>query len=327
MGKNSRSAENRTVIKIVFSSSKILLIMKSMLRIILYGLVLLLIFADWDKVFSTEEQFTETTSFTHYLSKIKLPESLEFCGEKIYLNNPIMKERAEREFYINLQSPGQLLLYLKRSARYFPIFDSIFKKYNIPDDIKYLAIAESGLQNAMSPKAAYGIWQFIPSTAKEYGLQVDDFVDERLNIYKATDAACRYLKKAYEVFGSWSLACAAYNMGFSNLSDNIDFQNTRNFFELFLNEETSRYIFRIAVIKELLVNHKKYGFVLSPQDYYQPYKVKQVVWSEEIPNLYEWAKKQGTTYFWVKTLNPWILKRSLPKPKQYYVLDIPAESK
>lgn len=294
-----------------------------MWRIYLYSLIIVILFSDWGKLVGKSEDSVDYSSVTYNISKVKLPERLDFCGEPIPLNNPVMRERAEREFYINLQNPGQIILYLKRSGRFFPIFDSIFKKYNIPEDIKYLAIAESGLQIAMSPKSAYGIWQFIPSTAREYGLQVDDFVDERLNIYKATDAACRYLKRAYEVFGSWTLAAAAYNMGFSNLSDNIDFQGSRNFYELFLNEETSRYIFRIAIIKEILLNHKKYGFEIPKTEFYQPYKVKQIVWDSEIPNLANWAKLQGTTYFWVKTLNPWILKRSLPKPKTYYIIEIP----
>lgn len=298
-----------------------------MWKLLFYGIVIILMFADWDMFAGRDDSFKETEQFYHYLSKLKLPERLEFCGEQIPMENPIIRERAEREFYINLQSPGQIILYLKRAGRFFPIFDSIFKKYNIPDDIKYLAVAESGLQNVMSPKSAYGVWQFIPSTAKEWGLQVDDFVDERLNIYKATDAACRYLKRAYEVFGSWTLAAAAYNMGFSNLSSNIDFQNTRNFFELFLNEETSRYIFRIAIIKEILSNHKRYGFDIHKSEFYQPFKVKQVVVKDEIPNLAEWARTQGTSYLWVKTLNPWILKRSLPKPKDVYVIDIPVDFK
>jgi len=296
-----------------------------MWKVIFYSVVLILIFSEWQHTSGNEGKIPDAENYLHYLSKLKLPERLDFCGEPIPLDQPIMRERAEREFYTNLQSPGQLILYLKRSSRYFPIFDSIFKKYNIPDDIKYLAVAESGLQIAMSPKSAYGIWQFIPSTAKDWGLTVDDNVDERLDIYKSTDAACRYLKKAYEIYGSWTLAACAFNMGFSNLTSSIDFQNTRNFYELFLNEETSRYIFRIAVLKELLSNHKKYGIYLSKEDFYYPFQTKRIIWNAEIPDLAQWAKSQGTSYFWVKILNPWILKRSLPKPKDNYVIEIPAK--
>lgn len=298
-----------------------------MLRIILGGFLFIFLLSDWDILSSKDNTSREDLSPFLNFSQFKLPRQLAFCGESVELGNPIMLERAEREFFINLQTPGQIILYLKRSGRYFPIFDSIFRKYNIPEDIKYLAVAESGLQNVMSPKQAYGIWQFIPNTAKEYGLQVDEYVDERLNIYKSTEAACKYLQKAYEVFGSWTLSACAYNMGFSNLSSNIDFQNTRNFYELFLNEETSRYIFRIVILKEILTNHRKYGFDVSSNEIYKPYKIKQIVWNEEIPNLAAWAKAQGTSYLWVKVLNPWILKRSLPKPKTPYVIDIPMDEK
>ena len=298
-----------------------------MWRVFLGGLFLIFFQNDWGFLSSKDNVLKEDISPFVSISQLKLPKHLDFCGEALELDNPIMQERAEREFFINLQSPGQIILYLKRSGRYFPIFDSIFKKYNIPEDIKYLAVAESGLQNVMSPKQAYGIWQFIPTTAKEYNLQVDEYVDERLNIYKSTEAACKYLQRAYEVYGSWTLAACAYNMGFSNLSNNIDFQNTRNFYELFLNEETSRYIFRIAILKEILKNHRKYGFNIPTTEIYKPFKTKQVIWSEEIPNLAVWAKAQGTSYLWVKVLNPWLLKRSLPKPKTPYVIDIPVDEK
>ncbi|MFN3781755.1 MAG: lytic transglycosylase domain-containing protein, partial [Candidatus Kapaibacteriota bacterium] len=238
--------------------------------------MIILLYSDCGILSSKDNTQKEDVSPFVNISQYKLPARLDFCGEPLELDNPIMRERAEREFFINLQSPGQIILYLKRSGRYFPIFDSIFKQYNIPDDIKYLAVAESGLQNVMSPKQAYGIWQFIPTTAKEYNLQMDEYVDERLNIYKSTEAACKYLQRAYEVFGSWTLAACAYNMGFANLSNNIDFQSTRNFYELFLNEETSRYIFRIAVLKEILINHRKYGFDLSTSEIYKPFKTKQI---------------------------------------------------
>lgn len=271
------------------------------------------------------EKHSGSQSFIAYLSSLRLPDKLEFCGETVPLENPIIRERAEREFYINLQQPGLLILYLKRTTRFFPIFDSIFRRYSIPEDMKYLALAESGLQNVRSPKEALGIWQFIPSTAREYGLIVNDSIDERLNIYKSTDAACRYLRKAYEKFGSWSLAASAYNMGFANLSDNISFQGVNNYFELFLNEETSRYIFRIVILKEILQNWRKYGFELNYDDFYPPFEVKQVVWKHSIPDLSVWSRSQGTNYFMVKLLNPWILKRSLPKPKDYYIIDIPLD--
>lgn len=290
-------------------------------------LIALLIFVSLLNILSKNEIETKEFSgnFLNFLSSLKLPDELEFCGERVPLENQIIRERAEREFYVNLQQPGQLILYLKRTTRFFPIFDSIFRKYSIPDDFKYLAVAESGLENVRSPKEALGVWQFIPSTARDYGLIVNDTIDERLNIYKSTESACRYLRRAYDKFGSWILAAASFNMGIASLVDNINFQGVKNYFELFLNQETSRYIFRVIILKEILINWDKYGFALNSYDFYPPYKTKQVKCSEGIPNLAEWANKQGTNYYMVKLLNPWILKRSLPKPKDYYVIDIPAE--
>ncbi len=288
---------------------------------IVYFIFFVLIFSDFSNAVNSRNTKTET--FAKHISEFRLPKTLSFCGEAVDLTNPIFRERAEREFYINLQNSGQIILYLKRSARYFPIFDTIFKKYNIPDDFKYMAVAESGLLMVKSPKDAHGIWQFIPSTAKSYDLEVNEFIDERLNVAKSTEAACRYILSAYKTFGSWSMAAAAYNMGFSNLKSNVEFQNVDNYFDLYLNEETYRFVFRILILKELLSNHKQYGFNLKPEDFYFPPKTKQIVWNDKIDNLAEWAKSMGTTYHWVKILNPWILKRSLPKPKDYYIIDIP----
>jgi hypothetical protein len=294
-----------------------------MRKIYIYALGIVLLFSDWGSVWGEKVKTeSEVINFSTYISKTKLPDRLDFCGELVPLDNPIVRERAEREFYYNLQNPGQIVLYLKRAGRMFPLFDSIFAMYGIPEDFKYLAVAESGLQIAKSPKEAYGIWQFIPSTAKEYGLLVDDFIDERLNLRKSTEAASKYLKRAYQTYKSWSLAAAAYNMGFTNLTDNINFQGVTNFFDLFLNEETSRYIFRIVILKELMQNHKKYGFVLEQSDFYKPFPTKKIICKSKIPDLALWAKEQGTTYFWVKFLNPWILKRSLPEPKEPYVIEI-----
>ncbi len=292
--------------------------------IYIYALGIILLFSDWGMILGEKVSPTsEVINFSTYISRTKLPAKLDFCGEPIPLDNQIVRERVEREFYYNLQNPGLIVLYLKRAGRLFPLFDSVFAMYGIPDDIKYLAVAESGLQIAKSPKEAFGIWQFIPSTAKEYGLQVDDYVDERLNLRKSTESACKYLKKAYQIYKSWSLAAAAYNMGFTNLTDNINFQGAENFFDLFLNEETSRYIFRIVVLKELMQNHKKYGFVMEQSDYYKPFQTTKIVIKDKIPDLAIWAKEQKTTYFLVKFLNPWILKRSLPTPKESYVIEIP----
>lgn len=259
----------------------------------------------------------------HNFSSIELPDELDFCGEKLPLNNPEIRERAERELYLNLQQPGQLMLYIKRSVRYFPLFEKILKQENMPDDLKYLPVAESALYMARSGKDAVGLWQFMPETAKGFGLIVDEYVDERRHPEKSTVAALKYLRGGYKRFRSWLMAAAGYNMGYSGLEDDCSFQGTEKFSELYLNEETSRYVFRIAIIKFLMKNGDKYGLQI-PSDCYTMQSQRIVEVNDAISNLSLWAKEHGTTYKHVKLLNPWILKRSLPKPKnQIYRIAIP----
>ncbi len=282
---------------------------------------------DSSQLQSQQKQITttqESGNFLSYLSKLRLPDNLSFCGERVPLEIPEVRERAEREFYLNLQSPGQIILYAKRAGRYFPLFEKILKSEGAPDDLKYLALAESALFMARSAKDAVGLWQFIPATGKHLGLQIDEYVDERRNPEKSTYAAIKYLKNGYKTANSWTLAAAGYNMGHENLQENLGFQGKNNYYDLFLNEETSRYILRIVIVKEILSNPTKYGLFLDPSDTYQQEKTQTIVWREDIPSLSEWALVQGTTYKDVKLLNPWILKRSLPKPKSgSYSIQIP----
>jgi hypothetical protein len=264
--------------------------------------------------------------FAH-LSSLKIPAQLEFCGEKIHLDIPEVRERAEREFYLLLQQPGQLILYIKRSGRYFPMFEKIIREKKLSDDLKYLSVAESALYMSRSSKGAVGLWQFMPATARAYGLQVDDYVDERRHPEKSTIAALEYLKDGYKQHKSWLLSAAGYNMGNTNVASHLDFQNGNSFFDLFLNEETSRYILRIVVIKEIMSNPEKYGFTITQNEKYKPDNVKFIECTEEIPNLSKWASEKGTTYKDVKILNPWILERKLPKPNKGRVYKIAVPEK
>lgn len=248
------------------------------------------------------------------LSTLRLPATLDFCGEQLPLSDPEIRKRMEREFLLNLQSDGQILLYLKRSGEFFPLYDSILKAEGVPSDLRYLSVAESALFQAQSARGAIGLWQFMPESARRYGLRVDDYVDERRDPVKATHAAARMLREAHERFGSWALAAAAYNMGEAGTSDDLSFQNGKTYFDLYLNEETSRYLFRIAAIKEIMSHPDMYGFYLEDDDYYHPAPSKGVAVTTDIPNLTQWATAQGFSYKDVKLLNPWILKRSLPKP-------------
>jgi hypothetical protein len=263
-------------------------------------------------------------NYLAFLSNVPFPETLTFCGEKVPLDIPEVRERAEREFYLNLQTPGQLILYIKRAGRFFPLFEQMFKEEHVPDDLKYLAVAESALFMARSPKDAIGVWQFMEPTARSMGLRVDEFIDERRHVGKSTKAAIQYLKSGYSASKSWSLAAAGYNMGHGSVKENIDFQKGETFYDLFLNEETSRYILRIAIIKELMEHAKKYGLNISEEDIYKPSKVKTVKVDRPIVDLAEWAINNGTSYKDVKLLNPWILKRALPAPKGTpYYIDVP----
>lgn len=262
-----------------------------------------------------------------YISNLKLPAELTWCGEKIPLDDPEVKERAEREFYLLLQQPGQILLYLKRSGRYFPMYDSILKKMGLPSDLKYLSVAESALYMSLSDKGAMGLWQFIPSTGRMYDLHISEFVDERKHPEKSTTAALKYLESGYESLGSWMLAAAGYNMGHTNVKSNLSKQSADTYFDLFLNPETSRFIFRIALIKELMLNGKRYGFYIPESEKYAPYKVKTIICDYAIPDLSEWAAKNGTTLKDVKILNPWILQKELRSPLsgKPYEINIPAK--
>lgn len=248
------------------------------------------------------------------ISTWKLPQKLTFCGEPVPLEIYEVRERAEREFYVNLQTPGQIILYLKRSGRYFPTYERLLKEANAPDDLKFLSVAESALFMARSPKDAVGLWQFIPATGKAYGLIINDEVDERRHIEKSTQAAIAYLKAGRQANGSWTNAAAGYNMGHENLNKNTQFQQRSNYYDLFLNEETSRYILRIAVIKYIMEHAHSFGIVVPANERYIDASTQLVAEKSSIPSIAEWAQAHGTTYKDVKLLNPWILGRGLPSP-------------
>jgi hypothetical protein len=270
---------------------------------------------------NTEENFFK------YVSSLKLPNDLELCGERIPMEIDEVRQRAEREFYILLQQPGQIILYIKRSERYFPTFEKVIRMHNMPEDLKYLAVAESALYQATSSVGAHGIWQFMEGTGRDMGLMINDYVDERRHPEKSTNAAMKYLKYGYEKHNSWLLTLAGYNMGHTRVSRSLEYQSADDYFDLFLNSETSRFIFRIAIIKELMQNAEKYGFIIPKHERYQPRKTKTIEINTNISDIAEWAEKKGTTYKYVKLLNPWILKRELPYPRKgtSWEIEIPVD--
>ena len=278
-----------------------------------------------DKAFA--EKKNNNTYVVNEISNYKLPEKLTLFGEKIPLEDDEVRERAERELYLLLQQPGQIMLYFKRSGKYFPMFDNYLKEYGMPSDIKYLSVAESALYMSNSSAGASGLWQFISATGKRYGLTINEEIDERRHPEKSTEASFNYLKDLYARFNSWIYAAAAYNMGEGGLQENINFQLSNNYFDLFLNSETSRYIFRIALIKEIMENREKYGFNIDPSENWKEVEFEIVKETQPIENLSEWAKSYGTNYKEVKLLNLWILGRKLPRPPKgkHYEIKIPAK--
>lgn len=246
-----------------------------------------------------------------------LPKQLSFAGENVPLEINDVTERLDRELTISTYYHSKTLLGFKKSARWFPLLDSILKSQDVPSDFKYLALIESDLSNAISPAAAVGFWQFLAETAKEHGLIVTDQIDERYHVEKATIAACKYFKDAYEKYGNWTLAAASYNVGKRRLSESLAEQNVENYYDLYLNEETSRYVFRILAAKYIMENPNQRGFFVKQSDLYQPYRYKIVEVDSSINNIYNFAITQGTNYKKLKELNPWLrqpyLKNSTSK--------------
>lgn len=242
----------------------------------------------------------------NYATPVVLPESAFFAGEEVPTKIFYVREQFDREMTVNTYWHSSTLLSMKRSARWFPVIEPILAKNGIPDDFKYLALAESGLANVVSPAGAAGFWQFLEGTGRECGLIVNKEVDERYHLVKATEAACVYLKEAYQKLGNWTLVAASYNAGQGRISEAVSKQQVSSYYDLFLGEETSRYIFRILAIKYIWEDPVKYGFKLQSHDLYKPLKTKPVNISTSIPDLVAFAKENKTTFRMLKELNPWL---------------------
>jgi len=231
---------------------------------------------------------------------------LALCGEAIPLEDPRVVERFEKEMLVTLGERPQVILWLKRATRYFPYLEKTLRENGLPDDLKYLAVAESALRmHAGSSKGAIGVWQMMPQTARKYGLEVSSRIDERRNIYISTPAAMVYLKDLHTRFGSWALALAAYNMGEEGLEAEILEQGTDDYYRLYLSLETQRFIFRILAAKLIMEAPRQYGFDLSPGDYYMPetFSTVEVTAAGELP-LRLIAQAAGTDFMGIKELNP-----------------------
>ncbi len=236
-----------------------------------------------------------------------LPAKLDFCGESVPLDDWDVRERLDRELTINAYLHGTQLQVLKLKGRYFPMIEKRLKENGVPDDIKYVCVAESALRlEALSRVRAASLWQFMKSTAPGYGLEVNSEVDERYNVEKATDAACQYFKKAHERFGSWTAAAASYNCGMNGLARRAERQGESNYYNLMLPEETNRYVFRILALKYLLEHPDKFGMTISNSEEYRPIKYKTITVYKSIPDLTAFAKEHRTTYRKLILYNPWL---------------------
>ena len=298
--------------------------MKKTTRSLLLMLIFILSIIFFNAVNLSDKTLEKNTSSTYNIKALKIPNSLSFAGEKVPTELDDIKERMDRELLVNTYWQSNGLLLIKRAHKYFPLIEPLLKKYGIPDDFKYLAVAESGLENNSSPAGAAGFWHFLKSSAKEYGLEVNQNVDERYNLEKSTKVAAEYLKKSKKRFGTWTLAAAAYNAGNARIARNLKKQQVTNYYDLLLNSETSRYVFRIVALKEVLSNPKKYGFEFEEDDLYNLPDIKTVKVDTVITNIASFAKKFKTNYKELKLNNAWLRENKLNnKSRKLYKIKIP----
>lgn len=280
----------------------------------------------------TATKVEQQSSQTLRVEALDIPNVMTFAGEKVPLQDTDVRERLDREIHVNTYWHSNMLLMIKKANRFFSEIEPLLKKYNLPDDFKYLAVAESGLDNVTSHAGASGFWQFMKATGKEYGLEINNYVDERYNLELATKVAAQYLMNSKELFGSWTNAAAAYNAGNAGITKQMKRQDATDYYSLLLNSETGRYVFRILAFKEILSNPEKYGFYVDQQDLYQVIPTKTIIIDTPVEDFAKFAKQQGINYKILKIHNPWLrdtyLKNASGKAYSikipiagYYVLD------
>ena len=254
-----------------------------------------------------------------------IPKNLTFAGEPVPLEIPDVRERLDKEIQVNSYFHSNTIFLVKRANRWLPQIDKILKANKIPEDFRYLPLIESNVLNAVSPAEAVGFWQILKTSGKEFGLEITDEVDERYDPLKATVAACKYLNQAYRKFGSWTLVAASYNRGMGGVDRAMENQGENSYYDLFLNDETSRYVFRLLAIKEIIQNPSRYGFKINPKHVYPEEPVKYVEVTETIKDLVKFAKDNGTNYKLIKRHNPWLREERLTVKKgKRYKIAIPA---
>ncbi len=297
--------------------------LKSLVLSLIIGLFLALLLWCFRFLYGDEQPEQQPVEPVEVIEK----KEVEFAGFKVDITRQDLFERYDRERIAYCYSHTSSTLILKRSERYFPIIEPILKKHGIHDDFKYMAVVESTLDpRAVSPVKAAGLWQFMEATACQYGLEVNDEVDERFHIEKSTEAFCRYMKSAYKYFGDWFMASASYNIGIGRLERMAKEQQTNNFFDLYLNQETSRYVFRMLVVKEFFLNPEAFGYKVKSGAKYPVEKVKTVVVDSTVNCWTEFAAQYNCTYAQLKESNFWIKGQMLTNPEnKSYVVKIPEE--
>ncbi|MDD2562952.1 MAG: lytic transglycosylase domain-containing protein [Salinivirgaceae bacterium] len=260
------------------------------------------------------------------VSSVPMPSQISFAGEKVPMENFDIRERLERELVVNVFWHSSTYINIKKANRYLPHISQILKEEGLPDDLKYIPLIESGLTNAISPSKAVGFWQFLSGTAKEYGLEINNEVDERYHWKKSTIAACKFFKWLNNRFDSWTLSTAAYNCGRTTVIRQMDQQKQSDYYSLLFSEETERYVFRAIAFKLILNNPERYGFYLEYDQLYPAISTKEIVVNETISNLADWAKERGLTYRELKYFNPWLRANTLTISKnKEYIIEIPTK--
>ena len=300
--------------------------MKSSQRILSLISITIITILFYNGIHKSDSDPETQTHRTYKIKALKLPVDLNLAGERVPVEINDVKERMERELLVNTYWQSNGLLLIKRANKYFPILEPLLKKYNLPDDFKFLALAESGFTDETSSVGAAGMWHFMRTTGKEFDLEINDNVDERYNIEKSTEVAAEYLKKAKDNLGSWTLAAAAYNAGNYGVSKRLETQHVDNYYDALLPDETERYVFRILALKEIISNPKKYGFVFEEEDLYTIEETRTVKVDTVINNLALFAKKFGMNYKELKIHNPWLRENKLNnKSRKLYEIKIPVK--
>lgn len=301
---------------------------------VIFSLSILLLFLGLIRLFSFSSELNDNDSlYNRYFNEnykifaVDIPDNLNFAGENVPIQDFEVRERIDREFLVNTYWQSQTLLLIKRANRWMPLIEPILKRNGIPSDFKYLAVAESGFLHGVSSKGAAGYWQFIPSTAEAYSLTINEEIDERYHVEKSTEAACKFFKESYKNFNNWTLSAAAYNLGITGITKQLQRQKVNNYYDLLLNEETSRYVFRVLAIKQILQFPKDYGFNLRKKDLYAPLPFKNIEVDSTINDLSLFAESQGINYKLLKYFNPWLRTDKLTNiEKKKYSIKIPHSS-